>query len=159
TSMLSKIARFLKRQSPGRVLVLATGGLMLVGYLDWITGPDIRLGIFCLIPLVLATYFAGPRTGMVMAVLTAVMWLFLDLAGRKHYTHPPYAYFNAVVRLTFFVLTTYVVTGWKAIGQRMERLVEERTAALSGEVAERKAAELSLHKLALQLADVEDAER
>src|SRR4051812_3351939 len=124
--MLNKAINYLKVQSPAKILFLATAGLLFVGCMDfWVAGQDVRVGIFCLIPVVLAVYFAGPRLGMAMAFLAATMWLVLDLMGRKHYSHLYYAYVNACVRLVFYMVTVYAVTAWKQIGRRLELLVEK----------------------------------
>src|SRR5690349_15934554 len=125
--MLKKTTNYLKHQTPTRILIIASIGLLVVGYLDWMAGRDMRVGIFGLVPLVLTAYFVGTRAGLMMALLTTAMWLALDLLGRKHYAQLSFAYVNAAVRLVFYILTIYVVAGWRQIGRSLENLVERRT--------------------------------
>jgi len=157
--MPSKVSRFLNKQPPGRILAMSSTFLFLVAYFDWTTGTDVRLGVLYLVPVVLVTLFVGKRMGLVMGAVAALAWLYVDMGEGKGYTRPHIAYINAVIRFIFFTLSVYVLSSWKQIGLKLEQAVRERTAAISAEVAERKAAEESLHKLAMKLSDVEDAER
>ena len=129
--MINRGAQFFKRLSPWRVLVLAVIFLLLLAYLDYVSGPDIRLGVFYVVPLVLVAFFVGPRAGMIMAVVAAGTWLSTDLWGEKNYHNITNAYISGTVRFAFFLLTTYVLNEWKVIGRRLEKQVEERTAELS----------------------------
>jgi signal transduction histidine kinase len=158
-SMPSKAFRFLRRQGPWRILAIASAFLLLLAYIDLLTGPDIRLGVFYLVPLILVTLFVGRMAGFIMASVSAAMWFTTEVLDGSLYTHRFAAVPNAIFRLIFFLVATHLLAAWKAFGQRLESQIQERTSDLSAEIAERKQAEQSLHKLSLQLADAEDAQR
>jgi signal transduction histidine kinase len=52
-----------------------------------------------------------------------------------------------------------VLSRLSRLSRHLERLVEQRTAALAGEVAQRQQAESALHRLSAQLADAEETQR
>jgi signal transduction histidine kinase len=126
-------------------LAIGVGLLVLVGVLDWLTGPDLDFSLFYLIPVAFVTWYTGQSSGYVMSVASAAMWLCVDrLTGAK----PPttwIVYWNFFVRLGFFSASVWMLRGWKNFGTRLTSMVEQRTS--------------ELRKLAAQLSAAEDAER
>jgi signal transduction histidine kinase len=103
----------------------------------------------------------GKRAGFWIAGLSIVTWRFADamMANGPEHGNTFLIYLNVAVRVIFFFATVVLLATWREIGQALEHAVDERTTALSGQVAERKAAEDALHRLAMQLAEAEDAQR
>ena len=89
-----------------KTLVFLCGLLLLglLGIVDYATGSEISFSIFYLLPIVLVGSKVGLATGCVMAVLSAGMWMTADLLAGQHYSHPMIPYWNAGVRLGFFVI-------------------------------------------------------
>src|SRR5215218_9177968 len=96
-------ARFFKKQPPSRVLLLSSLFLVVLFYVDVATGPDLRMGVFFLLPVTVVSLLVGRRGGAVMAVFCAVAWLTADMMGGAGYKHPLVAYVNGILRLLFFL--------------------------------------------------------
>ncbi len=83
--------------------VLASLGLItLISWLDILTGAEFSLSLFYLLPVGLSTWYAGRRWGGLMGGLSSLGWLFIDLAGQIHYTHPIFLAWNTAIRLGVF---------------------------------------------------------
>lgn len=108
---------------------LVTLGLiltLLLGAADYLTGPELSFSIFYLIPVCLVAWFAGRWPGIMMSVGGAVVWLMADLAGGHLYSNPAIAYWNATVRLGFFIITSalaFAVSALRTSRERQEDLV------------------------------------
>jgi diguanylate cyclase (GGDEF)-like protein len=94
-----------------RTVVLAALGLLaLVGIGDAITGADINFAAFYLLPVVLAASSGGKRLGLVLAMVTGLVWFTADFVGRR----APYEtilvpIWNAGVRFLVFVLVVALI--------------------------------------------------
>jgi signal transduction histidine kinase len=159
--MIGRTFRYLKRQPTWWILALANVILAVLALLDWITGREVRIGLFYLVPTALVTLYAGRTLGFVMAVVSIIVWRFSDkaVAISAQNVSPYIDWFNIAIRTAFFLMTVVLLATWREIGAGLEHVVTERTISLSDEVAERKAAEQALHTLAMQLAEAEDIER
>jgi signal transduction histidine kinase len=108
---------------------LVASGLILtvlLGAADYLTGPELSFSIFYLIPVCLVAWFVGGQAGIAMAVVGAIVWLVADLAAGHFYSHPAIAYWNATVRLGFFIITSalaFAVSALRTSHQRQEELV------------------------------------
>jgi hypothetical protein len=60
--------------------------LLLLGWLDYITGYECGFFIFYFVPVAIAAWYSGPTDGFCIAVLSAVCWYISD-----RLTHPPYS--------------------------------------------------------------------
>jgi len=154
-----------------RPTIAAGGGVLLVallGALDYLTGYEISFSIFYLVPIALVTWVAGLPLGIAASILSAATWLSVDLYGGQRYSQELIPYWNAFVRLGFFVTVAFLIAQRKAAAEavgkakgELEFRVAERTAQLEhstkwleSELAERRRLE---EKLQLQAAALESA--
>ncbi len=81
----------------------------MLGYLDFVTGPDLTPIIFYLIPVVPVAWYAGRRAGAVVAAAGGIAWLLSDVLTHGRYAHPAIPYGNTGMRLTVLLLAAWAV--------------------------------------------------
>jgi signal transduction histidine kinase len=114
------------RLTHGGSVTLALGLAATVGFLDYLTGYDVLLVPFYLVPICLAGWVAGQRTGLLLAVVCAVLWLTADLYAGHPYRHTWLRYWNAVMLLAFFVTVVYLLSGLRRQTKALQAEVEQR---------------------------------
>jgi hypothetical protein len=80
----------LARISQTAVAVVAIVLVAVIAWFDYVTG-DFSLAVFYLVPVVLATWYAGRVSGWFIGVLSAAAWLVGDPALSHAYGHPAHA--------------------------------------------------------------------
>ncbi len=123
--MLRLLNRFL---SAGWRASLAAGSVLLVaaiGAIDYLTGYELSLSIFYLIPVGMSSWYAGYRLGIPVCVISAATWLGVDRALGHQYSHAAIPFWNAVVRLGFFVIVTYLLVRLRGALEIQESLAQQ----------------------------------
>jgi diguanylate cyclase (GGDEF)-like protein len=89
----------------GVLLVLA------VGLIDYFTGYLISFSIFYLVPILLVTWFGKKAAGIATCILSFVVWIIADVAARwPQQPDPlPILFWNACIRLGFFLITSFIL--------------------------------------------------
>jgi diguanylate cyclase (GGDEF)-like protein len=105
-----------------------------VGAFDFWTGHEIAFSLFYLIPIVLVTWFTGRKPGLVIGLASAIVWFAADILAGQIYSRPIIGYWNAAVRLIFFVVIVLLLPALKELGREKEMA---RTDDLTG-VANRR---------------------
>jgi signal transduction histidine kinase len=70
----------------------------------------------------LATWFIGRSPGIMISVMSAVSWLLADLLAGHTYSHPSFPFWNAGVRLAFFLIVTFALAALRASQKNQEEL-------------------------------------
>ena len=93
-------------------VVMATGIFVVffLGVTDYLTGAELSFSIFYLIPISLVTLSGGRVPGLIISLISALTWLVADLTAGANYSKLLIPYWNAIVRLGYFVLHTYLVS-------------------------------------------------
>jgi signal transduction histidine kinase len=128
------------------VLCLVLTGL--VGYADYLTGYERSLLLFYLVPISLAAWFAGFTFAVGIVVACVTVWMISDLASGI----PALGFWNIGTGFASYVLFAAVLSKLGALVRELDRRVQERTAALEREMAERK-------RLDEEMARIADRER
>lgn len=83
---------------------------VLVAILDHLTGGEFSFSIFYLGPVGLAAW-AGPRKmGGILALWSGILWLAVDLQSGNAYSYQVVPYWNALVRVGFFLIVSLLLT-------------------------------------------------
>ena len=115
-----------------------------VGWLDLVTGSEISFSIFYLIPVGMATMKSSRAGGIVVSVASAGIWLLVETILRSPamfewaaanvpmaramarlgppYSNPMTPVWNAGVRLGFFLIFTFLMTGRAEEARRKRKL-------------------------------------
>ena len=120
----------------------------IVGYADYITGYERSLLLFYLLPISLAAWFGGFAFSLVIAVVCILLWVLSDLASGI----PAVRFWNIGMAFSGYVLFAGVLSKLATLVRELDRRVDERTAALEREMAERR-------RLDQEIAQVADRER
>jgi diguanylate cyclase (GGDEF)-like protein len=108
---------------PGAVWgVVATLVLVLVFTVDVMSGPELAFGLFYIFPIAIVAWFISERLGFGVAVLSAALWYFAEQLGGVIYSKPMYAYWNAGIRLGYFLIAVVLMK----VARQLDR---ERSAA------------------------------
>ncbi len=130
---MKQIMNFPARLAKLSKLFWAASGIALlgvVGILDFLTGYELAFSLFYLIPVSLVTWLASQRLGMLLALASAVVWLTADVTAGNFYSHPFIYVWNTLIRLSFFVITVFLLSTLK---RTLEREKESaRTDYLTG---------------------------
>lgn len=80
-----------------------------IGVIDFKLGREFSFSIFYLIPIILVTLAFGRYVGLVFCVLATGTWFAVDQLDNTSYSHPMIGYWNAIMRLGFFVMITWLL--------------------------------------------------
>ena len=142
---------YLQSRKKSEVMLIALGLTVLVGILDYLTGP-LSFAIFYLIPVALAAWFAGKQAGVSIAFVSAIFWFAIDALWPVAQLPLAVHIWNAAVRFGFFIVVVLLLAKLKELRISLEQQVAERTASLTAEIAERKRLEAAAKLQFAQLA-------
>jgi len=83
--------------------------VILMGYTDFRLGYFLSFSLFYLIPIILVTWFSGINCGILISVISAIVWFLADHMVQPDYPHFLIPYWNATVRLGFFLTVTILL--------------------------------------------------
>lgn len=113
-----------------------------IGFLDYVTGPEIGLSLFYFIPIMLMSWIFYKRTvsSFLVPCLSAVVWLLADFYAGHRYSRSWIPYWNMFIRLAMFLITSLTVSRLRKSNASERNL--SRTDALTGVFNSRYLAEL-----------------
>jgi signal transduction histidine kinase len=103
----------------------------------------------------------GKGYGLLMSVLSVAVWVGGDLAAGARYSSPFIPIWNALILTAFYYVVVVLLASLRAAQRDLENRVEQRTEALTREMAERKRLEKEMlhmsereqHQVGLDLHD------
>ena len=107
-----------------------------IGAIRYLTGPELALSLFYLIPISLTTWKVGRGAGIFISFTSAVSWLLADLLMLHEFSNPILPFLNETFRLIVFLIITYTLFGLKTLLESQKALA--RTDSLTG-IANRRA--------------------
>jgi len=119
-------------------------GFILIGIIgvgDFLTGYELSLSVFYVIPIAFITWYMSRRLGLVAAFTSGVVWLIADLSAGHPYSNPVIPFWNSLIRLIFFVIITLLLSSLRD-SIRLER-EHSRTDYLTGAANARLFSELA----------------
>ncbi|MGH8500871.1 MAG: GGDEF domain-containing protein [Gammaproteobacteria bacterium] len=119
------LKRALDRLSWAQLVAIAVVATGAIGVADGLTGFEVSLSILYIGPVALATWYAGKRAGVGVAVLAIVVWLTADFGGGLSYAHPLIPLWNAAVRFGVLLITAQLLDALRnhlEVEQRLARM-------------------------------------
>ena len=111
--MIHTVMEYLSKKSK---LFLATLGFLLVlfiGLLDYLTGTEVSVVVFYLLPISLVTWYVGRWTGIWASTFSAIIWFIANL--KIHYSQSFALYWNELMRLGWFTVFVLILSAFKNV--------------------------------------------
>ena len=108
--MFQLIDTYLSGRSKPFLIGFSAMFVLIMGSIDHLTGSQISFSVFYIFPILLATWYVNKSTGMYISTLAAIVWLIADLTTGYVYRYFLIPYWNACVRLTFFLVITILTS-------------------------------------------------
>jgi diguanylate cyclase (GGDEF)-like protein len=108
-TLLRSLAEYLSHQSTTVLGIISIVSMVIVGVIDYLTGPEISLSLFYLISIFMAAWFVGRRFAFAVSLLGAIIWHIAGYSLGSAHIHPVITYWNTFVRFGFFVITAYLI--------------------------------------------------
>jgi signal transduction histidine kinase len=89
---------------------LSVALLAVIGVLDAITAEEVSLSIFYLVPVALAAWMLGRRSGLLVSALGAVEWFVTHGIAAGHHWHSAVLDWNTVVAFGSFLVVTFAMS-------------------------------------------------
>ena len=127
---IHRTLELLGRMSHAAATILSVVLVAVIAWFDYVTG-DFSLALFYLVPVVLASWNAGPVSGWFIGVLSAAAWLVGDSALSRAYGHPLMPYWNAAMLALIYGIVAHLLSTLRRLQAELQERVERRTAWLA----------------------------
>jgi len=105
--------------------------IVIISYLDYMTGYEISFSIFYTIPIILITWQKNIRYGIVFSVVSGIIWLLVDYLSGHKYSHWSMNYWNGFVELLFFIIIVFLIDKIKILIIREKKITRMNTDLVS----------------------------
>jgi len=139
---------YINRLPPSWLAVLGFLLVLVVGMLDYVTGAELSISIFYLIPIALSVVLVGRRTGICLSIFSAAVGLIADLWTGHPFSHPVVLYWNSGIQLGFYLIIVFMLSALTREYAHIARLNDDLQDTVSSlnktqEELERKSQELT----------------
>lgn len=134
---MSAITDSFEKRSKFFSVAVSLALVAVIGAVDYLSGYTIFFSAFYLLPVGLASWFAGGIYGIVISVLSVVVWLGGDIAAGAKYPSIFVPVWNGAIGLTVYFVVVKALTLLRRLHNELEERVRQRTTALTNEIQER----------------------
>lgn len=113
-----------KRWPVWLVAALVVAGVIVIGWVDWLTGYELDFFVFYFLPVTIGAWFVGLGFAVTVSMLSALVWYAADILAGHVYSSS----LNAVWNMTV-LLAGLLAMGWCVSKMREARERERRGAA------------------------------
>jgi len=110
---MKDIIEYLSKKPKVFSIILGVVSLLFIGIVDYLTGYQLGLSIFYLVPISLVAWIAGGHYGILVSVFGAIVWFLADAMARFPEVPPLTVYWNAVVRFGYFFIISCILSRLK----------------------------------------------
>jgi len=121
--MLKYFNDYFDGQGVEKCLIIALLTSLFLGVLDYLLGPELSFSVFYTMPIMLASWYVGKKSGFILVIVSSAIWLGADLTTSKEYSSFLIPFCNTFVRLCFFLII------WKLVTLLHEKLLLEESLA------------------------------
>ncbi len=136
-----RLLEYLDRLSKSGIIIICLSLIAFFAVIDYVTGPDIAVFVFYLIPIFLAFWRVGAGAGIAASTLSALAWSVTDELSAPVHGAVIIPYWNMAIRLGFFLIVIYMLAALKASLERERHIA--RIDYLTGAVNNRYFRELA----------------
>lgn len=108
--MLERIYTFLSSRPPLQLYLGLPLLIAIIGALDLASGYEWSFSIFYVLPVSIGAWSGRKRLGLWIAIFSAATWFAVDRASGHPYSSPAIPYWNAGVRLGFFIIISSLLS-------------------------------------------------
>jgi diguanylate cyclase (GGDEF)-like protein len=106
-NVMKLLFKYLEKIPKTIIFVISVTLVILLGVIDYVTGYKIAFSIFYLQPVSLVSWFGKRSYAVIVCLLSAATWLLADIYAGDIYVNPLIPVWNSVVRLGFFLITSF----------------------------------------------------
>lgn len=128
--MLRWFDEILAGKPPWMVGCLVFPLILLLGAIDRLTGYELSISVFYLVPIAIAVWYATRNLGYIASGVSAVSWMIVEGTTTHSYNRHWVLYWNTATRLLFFVVVAYLIAALRSQLMRQQQLA--RTDNLTG---------------------------
>ena len=118
------------RYNPIAVTIASLLMVSLLGMVDFGLGYEISTSIFYLLPVSIIAWHVGRQAGLAFALLSAGVWLLADAMSGHVFSHALMPWWNALVRLGFFVVVVVMLSRLRRSYHAQQVLIAQLQEAL-----------------------------
>ena len=118
----------LERRSQPFLILAGLAVLVVIGIIDYLTGFEMLFSVFYLLEVALAAWFVGKGFGLLMSVLSVLVWIGGDVAAGARYSNPFIPVWNALILMVFYFVVVWLLTNLRSLHRELEARVRQRTA-------------------------------
>jgi diguanylate cyclase (GGDEF)-like protein len=104
---MKALFKYLDRISKTIILMIGVMLVMLVGFIDYITGNEILFTLFYMLPVLLVSWFDKRSHAVMISILSSATWLLANIAAGSTYSHPLILVWNIFIILGVFLITAF----------------------------------------------------
>ncbi len=112
-----------------KIVIFSLVVLVLIGWLDYITGYEFGFFIFYFIPVAIASWYGSRKWGILNAFFSAICWYISDKYTQHPYSRAYFIYWEMFMRLVSFLTTALTISRIRDLVLNEERLIAELLAA------------------------------
>jgi len=104
----------LEKQSKSTLVFAGFILIGIIGSIDYLTGYEFAFSVFYVLPIFMVTWFTNQRFGLVISVVSAIVWLVADVSTGQTYSSPFIPLWNSFIRFAFFIIITILLSSLKS---------------------------------------------
>ena len=130
--LLGRFATTVDRWPRTPAAVSSVAAIVLLGVLDFVTGPDLAFSVFYLLPLSVIGWMNYERRVLpaLACLLAALTWMLADIASGARYSSALVPLWNTMTRLTIFSIVLMLLQNLRSAFSEQQELA--RTDSLTG---------------------------
>jgi|GEM_PF-6601461 len=88
--------------------------ILLIGWIDRVTGNEITNEVLYLVPILITTWWCGRKPGLWIVIVALIVWLAASYPAIQNYSHPDFFYMDLLSHSTLWTFCVVLLSKLKA---------------------------------------------